>query len=366
MYSLFKVFMPADVDAPLLETLHSGHITQGSKVDEFEKALSVKAGTTYVLTVNSGTTALSLALRLANVGPGDEVISTPMTCIATNVPIATAGAKIVWADVHPDTGLIDPDDVQKKITKHTKAIMAVDWSGIPADYDTLREVADGIPVISDAAHSFGSVYKGRRTGTLADFTAFSFQAIKTITTGDGGALTCKNPDDYERGKRLRWFGIDRDNTTQFRGQLDVPEAGFKWHMNDINATIGLTTLKFVQIPLDRQKDGANRYYRQLARGFYEFPNTEYSMNSAAWLMVVLLPDHLERKGFVNYMKAGDVEVSQVHWRNDKHSAFAAFADDDLPGLDQYADRMICIPNHYGLMPEDRRYIIQRMNDYANG
>lgn len=364
MIKLFNVWMPKDVVGPLLEVLYSGYITQGAKVDEFEKALAYKVGNSKVLSLNSGTSALTLALRLANIGPGDEVISTPMTCIATNVPIVTAGAKIRWADVDPDTGLIDPENVDRKLTAKTKAIVAVDWGGLPCDYDTLREVANGIPLISDAAHSFGGRYKGVRIGAVADFTAFSFQAIKTITTVDGGALTTRLYEDYERGKLLRWFGVDRENDTQFKGSLDVVEAGYKFHMNDVTAVIGLVQLQQMHTPLEHQRAGATRYQAGLS-SFYEIPAVDYPVVSASWLMTVLLPDRQRRDTFVSWMESQSIECSQVHWRNDWHTAFKDFYDPHLPGVDRFTDRMVCIPNHWALTPQERTYIIKKMNEFAS-
>ena len=209
---LFAVHVPKDVDAPLLEVLHSGYIGQGKKVDEFEKILGDYIGNKNVLTLNSATSGLHLALRLSNVGYGDEVISTAMTCTATNMPIIANGAKIVWADIDSQTGLIDPLDIERKITNKTKAIIIVDWGGTPCDLDAIMAIGKKykVKVIEDCAHSFGAKYKGRKIGTICDFSVFSFQAIKHITTVDGGALFCLNTDDYKRGKLLRWYGIDRE------------------------------------------------------------------------------------------------------------------------------------------------------------
>src|SRR3989338_1253499 len=191
---LFKVHMPESVLKPLNEVLMSGFIGQGPKVEEFEKKIGDFIGNPNVLTVNSGTSAIQLAYRLAGVGIGDEVITTPMTNIATNVPIIAAGGKIKWADIDSETGSLSPDSVKKKISKKTKAIMAMQWGGYPPNMDEIHEIAQdfGIKVIEDAAQGFGAEYKNRKTGSYSDFTIFSFQAIKHITTGDGGALICRN------------------------------------------------------------------------------------------------------------------------------------------------------------------------------
>ena len=233
---LFKVHMPKSVDKPLLEVLHSGFIGQGKKVDEFEEKLGQYFGNKKVLTLNSGTSGLHLALRLANVGHGDEVITTAMTCTATNMPILAAGAKIVWADVNPITGLIDPQAIEEKITSKTKAIMMVHFGGIPCDIDAINAIAKkyNLKTIEDGAHAIGAEYKGSKIGNHSDFIMFSLQAIKHFTTVDGGLLLCKDQSDYERGKLLRWYGIDRDEKRkEFRCEEDIIEYGYKYHMNDI-------------------------------------------------------------------------------------------------------------------------------------
>lgn len=363
--------MPRSVDGPLLETLHSGYITQGRKVAEFENLLGQYIENALVLSLNSGTTAIALALKLAEVGPGDEVISTPMTCVATNVGIVTAGADIVWADVFPDSGLMDWDDARKKITKRTKAILTVDWAGYPVEYDNFYELTGefGLRFISDAAHSLGASYRGKRIGSpfLADFTCFSFQAIKTITTVDGGALAFDEANSYHRGKLLRWFGVDRENKVQFRGEMDVPEAGWKYHMNDINATIGIVQLQYLNDNVARQRSHANLYmdglsdYYRVAGPADPMPGTR----AAHWLMPVLLPGPQERDRFQKHMQANDIEVSQVHWRNDRHTAFQKY-ETLLPGVDAYSSRQISIPNHSQLTRVEIREVIDVMNAFAEG
>jgi len=198
MIPLFKVHIPSSVDKPLLEVLHSGYIGQGVKVDKFEAALANWFDNKNVLTLNSGTSGIHLALRLADIGFGDEVISTPQTCSATNTPIINSGADIVWCDINPKDGNIDVNEIESLITTKTRAIMCVHWGGYPCNLDGINEIANnyGLYVIEDAAHAFGATYKGKPIGSISDFTEFSLQAIKHLTTIDGGVLTCKDEDDY--------------------------------------------------------------------------------------------------------------------------------------------------------------------------
>lgn len=360
---LFRVFMAPGVEDAVAKTLRSGYVTEGPRVKEFETALEGFLGTK-ALSVNSGTSALTLALRLANVGPGDEVITTPMTCQATNTPILNAGAIPVWADIDPRTGLIDPQSIKSRITRKTKAVMVVDWGGAPCDYsaiyDAIRSRPD-IRVIEDAAHAFGTTYMNTMIGRLADFTCFSFQAIKHVTAVDGGALTALDERDLERGRLLRWFGIDREaKVKEFRGEVDVKEAGYKFHMNDLNATIGLENLKFAEQILDIHRRNALALDEHLNDKVYTNTNPTYMHNSAHWLYTTLLPDADVREEFKAHMAKKGVQVSQVHWRNDRLTAFKRFKRDDLPGVDEFSSRMICVPIHYDADP---KRVIKAMNSF---
>ena len=199
--------------------------------------------------MNSGTSALRLALALIGVGPGDEVISTPYTMVATNTAILEQYAKPVFADIKYHSINIDPADIGHRISDRTKAIMCVHWGGYPCDMDEIHKIASDykIPVIEDAAHALGASYKNKPIGTISEFTTFSFQAIKHLTTGDGGLLSVKSESKFKEGLRRRWFGIDRANRkkTFIEDPVDdIKEVGYKYHMNDIAATIGLEQLKY--------------------------------------------------------------------------------------------------------------------------
>jgi perosamine synthetase len=353
---LFKVHMPETVLEPLATTLLSGYIGQGPRVDEFEQALALWFGNKNVLTVNSGTSALQLALRLANVGHGDEVISTPMTCTATNTPIMAMGGKIVWADIDPTTGNIDPLDVERKISNKTKAIVGVHWGGYPCDIDQLDRIGQqyNVKVIEDAAHAFGASFQGHPIGSHSDFVCFSFQAIKHLTTVDGGALVCRDSDAYKRGKLLRWYGIDRETERRdFRCEEDVKEWGYKFHMNDIAATIGLHQIKSVANVLRRHRANA-AYYRERLKGLSGLRLLDYRADreSSYWLFTARV---LERHRFMEEMKKAGIVTSQVHSRNDLHTMFSEFQR-NLPGLNLFAQEHVSIPVGWWLTEEQREYV----------
>jgi dTDP-4-amino-4,6-dideoxygalactose transaminase len=364
---LFAVHMPKSVDEPLLKVLHSGFITQGSKVDEFEKKLIPWVDNKNILTLNSGTTALHLALKLADIKPEDEVISTPMTCAATNTPIMASRAKIVWADINPKTGNIDPNSIESLITKKTKAIMCVHYGGYPCDLDEVNAIAKKhrLKVIEDAAHAFGAEYKGRKIGSISDFTEFSFQAIKHLTTVDGGLLACKSERDYKRGKLLRWYGIDREGAKKdMRCEEDIKEAGYKWHMNDVAATIGIEQLNHVGNVLKRHRENAEYFnYELKRRKIKKIKPLGYEEDrlSSYWLYTVLASD---REGFVKFMTDAGIQVSQVHSRNDKHSCFKEFLPkNNLPGMDEFSSKQCSIPVHSALTSQDKNFIMNKIEEY---
>ena len=213
--------MDKSVNKPLLETIHSGWIGQGKKVEEFEKMLAKRFDDPRVLTLSAGTHGLHLALHLAGIQRGDEVITTALTCTASNWPISYCGADMVWADIKADDLNIDYRSVHERITKYTKAIICVHWGGYPADLQELETIANeyNLFLIEDAAHAFGTTYKETKIGDCkySDYVMMSFQAIKHLTCVDGGALFAKSNDDYAQGKLLRWYGIDREGPrTDFR------------------------------------------------------------------------------------------------------------------------------------------------------
>lgn len=365
MIPLFKVHMPGNVDQPLLDTLHSGYITQGPKVEEFEGRVAEFLSTKNVISVNSGTSALVLALRLAGVGAGDEVITTPMTCSATNLPILQAGAIPVFADVDPISGMISPASVKKLVNAKTKAIMCVDWGGLQPNLAALKLIADHdkIKLIQDAAHAFGATYNGQKVGTIADFTCFSLQAIKHISTGDGGILTTLDPKDVERGKRLRWFGINREGSSgDTRINEDITEWGYKFHMNDIAATIGIAQMDHIEKVLFQHRLNAAYYDKEICDCVVK-PIDQFG-GGAYWLYTLLLPAKIRDK-FKKAMELEGIQVSQVHRRNDEYTVFKKYATGKLPGLDNFASKMVCIPVHHGVGAEEAAKIATAVNGFAD-
>jgi dTDP-4-amino-4,6-dideoxygalactose transaminase len=355
MIPLFKVFMPGSVLGPINKTLLSGFIGQGPKVDEFEGVLGDFLQYKSIVTVNTGTGGLHLALRLLGIGPGDEVLSSSLTCAATNWPVVLAGADIKWCDVQLHSCNIDPKEIINKISEKTKAILFVHWGGYPADLAEIELAAGDIPIIEDCAHAFGSSYMGKPIGSSGNYCMFSFQAIKILNTVDGGCLTVPH-NQLKRAKLLRWYGMDREDKTRldFRCEADVPEVGDKLHMNDVCATIGIEQMKYIEKNRYTQIGNA-RFYDECLKDFPEIQLIQQARDrqSNYWLYTIRVN---KRDDFMKAMKDRGVMTSRVHERNDKHSCVAKYRT-ELPNVDTLVKDMVCIPVGWWVSLEDRQYIV---------
>ena len=355
MIPIVKPFIPdKQILMPALEqVLYSGYIAEGEKVYEFEQQFGEYIGNPNVLSLNSGTAGLHIALMLAGVSNGDEVISTALTAEPTNIAIKLTGAKVVWADVDLSTGLIDADSVKKSITEKTKAIMLVHYAGMVCDLDELNKISKefNIPLIEDAAHALGSKYNGEFIGNNAPYTIFSFQAIKQMTTVDGGVLAVKDGNTRDKGRLLRWFGLDK---TKARMDNDITEPGYKYHMNNVNATIGLIQMKYLKDIICRYIENGKYYDKQLkdtdgVELLSYYPNTEPSY----WLYTMTVE---RRDDFIRMMADAGITASELHVRNDRHSVFAE-SKKELPHLDIFYKKMVHIPCGWWVTDENREIIV---------
>jgi perosamine synthetase len=360
---LFKVSMaPREVLMPKLEeVLYSGFLAEGEEVHAFEAEFARAIDHPHLLAMSSGSAALRLALVAAGVGPGDEVISTPVTAEPTNVVIHHSGATIVWADCDPQSGLIDPDSVKEKISPRTKAVVAVDYAGTPVALDALNAVtsAYGVSLIEDAAQAFGACYHDQSIGRHADFVVFSFQAIKRLTSGDGGALAFKDPRHLERLRRLRWFGMDR---LLPRDDQWIDEAGFKYTMNNITAAMARIQLMHIAGDLERQIDNGDWFDAALDRidGIDGIAIPRHA-RSSYWLYTVLLKDQRARDKLRDSLLRANIACGPAHRRNDLHPIFAA-SQVDLPGVEAFHDRMLHIPSGWWVGDAERHRILSVLEE----
>lgn len=372
MIPLFQVHMPKDMGLKLNPILQSGYIAEGPKAAEFQQLLGDWVGTPNVSLVNSGTSALILACRLAGARPGTSVISTPQTCLATNEAILTLGADIIWADIDPSTGAIDPQSVKTILesSSNVVAIMCVDWAGNPCNLKDLRSLADqyGVKLIEDAAHSLGALYENKKIGNQAHYTCFSFQAIKHLTTVDGGALVCESKADHERSILLRWFGSKRASVRDpIKWEGDVTEYGYKFHMNDINATVGIEQMKTIDTIINAHKHNGQQLLGligDLPKDKIQTLRMEPNSESSHWIFSVLLPTPGGRSEFVQSMTLCGIATGIVHTRNDTYSLFSSYQR-PLPGMDEFANRMINIPCGWWLDSTDLYHIYQSVKCSIN-
>lgn len=333
----------------VLDTRWIGH---GPKVEEFEEEFQYKyCNSHFCLAVGSGTDALHLAYLLADIGPGDEVLVPLFTCTATNIPLLYIGAKIRFLDVNPGTLNICVNDLRRKISSKTKAIVVVHYGGLPCDMDEIREVASfySIPIIEDAAHALGAKYNNEFIGATSEFTMFSFQAIKHLTTGDGGMLSIKDKNLLRKAKRLRWFGIDREDKQKGIWENDIFEVGYKYQMTDISAAMGLAGLSEIEETLSYRRMLFKRYQQHLAHKDYcKIVGDDDSRKlHAAWLFTI----NVERRSALQEkLRFNRIESGQTHYRNDRYSIFND--TEDYPGMDSIQDKYLVLPLHTRMTIED--------------
>lgn len=373
-YPLFKVHVNREEAVSRIDDVfRSGFINEGVQVTQLTEALQSYLETSNLILMNSCTSALTLALKLAGVGPGDEVISTPMTCVATNTPIVAAGAKIVWADVDPMHGMVDPQSIMDKVTDKTKAVMVVAWAGNPPNLWMLQKTckAFNLKLILDAAHAFGATYRETPIHDWADFTCYSFQAIKHFTTGDGGGLVCRDEADHKRSKALKWFGLDRDRAKDERGNwkgqqwdVDIEEPGFKFNMNNVAAAIGLSQMPHIDHILGRHRCNA-ALFEELFEGFpCVAPHYRvHGGGSSHWVYSMKVTDNsrLKRDELLHALNAEGIMAGVVHVPNDDYTCFKEFQA-DLPGVRQFASTQFSLPCGWWLEEEDVRHIARRVKE----
>jgi len=345
MVKLFAPFIPKGTLPAIKQVLDSGTLTQGQLVQQFEEGFCRDFNVKYAVSLNSGTSALEIAYELLGLKKGDEVITTPLTCVATNLPLLRMGAKIVWADILEDTLCIDPKSVKEKLTSRTKAIVQVHLGGVKADVGESH-----LPVVSDACQALG-VFTG-------DYTCCSFQAIKHITTADGGMLIVNDEAEYREAKLMRWYGIDRDKPidnswASYKTRMmsfDVELPGSKRHMNDLSAAMGLQGLRYYGIVL-RHRQKLFEIYKSRLKDIPGIKVIDGEQN-VCWLMTLLVE---KRDDFARMLFINDIETNIVQVRNDIYPVFGGRRA-NLPVMDSVEDRYISLPIGMHVSPEGVEFI----------
>lgn len=335
-----------DIQA-VVDTLRSDYLTTGPKVEEFERSLCDYSGARRAVAVNSGTAALHAAYFAAGLGPGDEIITSPLTFAATANAALYLGATVRFVDIDPETGLIDPEMVRQAITEKTKLVVPIDFAGHPADYDSLR--FEGIKLVADAAHSLGASYKGRKVGTLADLTALSMHPVKPITTAEGGAVLTDDPEMAQRAADFRTHGITRDPSRLGRDEgpwyYEQQALGYNYRLTDLQCALGTAQMGKIDRFIQRRREIAARYTEALADSGLALPPTSPEVEPGWHLYVVRVPEAKQRRPFFERLRELGLGV-QVHYipvYRHPYYRELGYREGLCPKAEDYYSRCISLP-----------------------
>ncbi len=361
----------------VVQCLRSGWLTTGLKVKQFEREFAEFTGARHALAVNSCTAALHLALEAIGVGPGDEVVTTPMTFTATAAVIEHLGARPVFADVDPKTLNIDPAAVARRVNERTKAILPVHFAGQACDMDALMTIGreHGIPVVEDAAHAIPTLYKGRLVGTLSDITCFSFYATKNLTTGEGGMVVTDREDFADRMKLMHLHGMSRDAWKRYTQNgswsYEILAPGFKYNLTDIAAAIGIHQLRKVHAFHQRRLAIADQY----DAGLRDVPGIRVPQvedrHAHGWHLYVIQVDterlSIGRDVFIEKLIARNIGVSVHFIPLHVHPYYReryALQPGDFPHAMAAYERIVSLPIYAKMEDEDVRHVIDAVRDIA--
>jgi perosamine synthetase len=345
-----------------------GYFGQGAQVAEFETALKNYLGAEYVLATNTGTSALHLALDALGIREGDEVIVPSLTFVASFQAIRATGATPVACDIVADTLLMDLADAESRITRRTKALMPVHYAGSPCDPDALLRIREryGIRIVEDAAHAFGSTYKGRRIGSFGDVVCFSFDSIKNITCGEGGAIVCRDPDLAELIRQKRLLGMDRRTQTKAasadqKWEMPVATQGFRYHMSNINAAIGLEQLKKAGAFIRRRREICRQYDSALS-GIAGIATLPIDYRETAPHIYVVRVKHGNRNCLMDFLRSKDIETGINYALNHLQPYFRGEGV-NLPAAEAAYREILTLPLHCGLSDGDVDCVVQSVQNF---
>ncbi|GBC92253.1 UDP-4-amino-4-deoxy-L-arabinose--oxoglutarate aminotransferase [bacterium HR15] len=378
-----KIFLPYALpsideaeEQAVLEVLRSGWLTTGPKVRQFEQEFAAYTGAPYAVAVNSCTAAMHLVLAAWGIGPGDEVITTPLTFCATIEAIEYVGATPVLVDIDPATANIDPNRVVDAITPRTRVLLPVHYGGLPCEMDTLMEIAHrhDLLVLEDAAHAVGAEYKGRKIGAIAHATAFSFYATKNLTTGEGGMITTHDPAFADRCRILSLHGISRDAWKRYMATgtwyYEVQTLGYKYNMADLQAALGLCQLRKLDALNARRQQIAEQYHRAFAEMDFliPFPLTLPPDRTHVWHLYTILLNldalRINRAQFLEELKARNIGTSvhfiPIHYH--PHYARYGWRQGDFPNAEYYYERTLSLPLYPAMSDQDVADVIEAVYD----
>ena len=350
--------------------LKSDYLTTGPMIPEFEKTIADYTGAKYAVALANGTAALHAACFAAGIGPGDEVITTPLTFAASANSVLYCGGTPVFADVDERTYNLDPKDVRKKITNKTKAILPVHLAGQPCDMDAIHSLAKeyNLTVIEDGAHALGSEYKGRKIGSISDMTTFSFHPVKPVTTGEGGMVTTDSRELYERLCLFRSHGITRDGKRMARNDgpwfYQQVDLGFNYRITDIQCALGISQMKKLDFFLSRRRELVERYNEAFAGCTdiitpYQLPQT----NSGWHLYIIQVKNHNRRRVFEKLRENGiGVNVHYIPVYMHPYYQEHGYQNVHCQKAENIYSRIISLPLYPGLSDEEQEYVIVKVKE----
>jgi len=355
----------------VVKVLESDWITTGPKVKEFEDKICDYLGCKYAVAVSSGTAALEIAVQSLDLPKNSEIITTPFTFVADSNAILYNNHKPVFADIREDTRNIDPNEIRKKITKKTKAIIYVDYAGQPCEIDEIREIAqeNNLYLIEDAAHALGAEYHGKKVGNFADLTMFSFHPVKHITTGEGGMLTTNDEELYRRLKLLRNHGIDKDAGERYGKNAgyayDMKLLGRNYRITDFQCALGISQLKKLDKFIERRQTLAKKYNDAL-KDIKEITIPYVKENvKHVWHLYTILLNGIDRDKFFEYMRNNNIGVN-VHYIPVYHFSYYKkyfnFNPNDFPVTEEVFNKIVTLPLFPKMEDEEITYVINTVKE----
>lgn len=370
MIPLFKPSIGEEELESIRKSFQTGWIGYGPRIKEFEEKFADYVNVKYAVGLNSATAALHLALKVLDIKKGDEVIVPSLTFVSSAHAVLYVGATPVFADVKKDTLCIDVEDIKKKITKKTKAIIPVHYSGHPCDMDKIKELAEehNIKVIEDAAQATGAEYKNKKIGGISDITCFSFEAKKNLTTGEGGMLTTNNKESAKRAIILRWGGIDEDTFSRIKKKkyswyYEVVDLGYKYHMNDIQAAIGIVQLKKLDEMNEKRRKLVKKYNDEFSKiNWIEYPIEKKYVKSALWNYVIKVEN---RDKFIEYLTKKEISTGVHYMPVHLHPYYKNKFKADVPVTEKIWKKLVTLPLFPDLSDKEQKKVINAVKNFSS-